>query len=240
MSQIVVPTDTPGLLGQPQARQARQPVVSDTAELSFVDVRVPVANTIGEIGRGFQQQMAQFQNERMIAAYMAVGGMQAALERTVAYVNERAGLRRSRCVANQHVQFALAELIAEVDVLRHYNYACAEAYLPRRGHHPVRHHRQAEDRPAEPPGGRHVPPVPRRHRLHGGDVDGALLPRLAPALHRRRRRRGHAAASSPSWKVLARSVDGSRAAGPSERTLGQGLQFVGPALGVAEGSERTL
>ena len=31
---------------------------SDTAELSFVDVRVPVANTIGEIGRGFQQQMA--------------------------------------------------------------------------------------------------------------------------------------------------------------------------------------
>ena len=31
---------------------------SDTAELSFVDVRVPVANTIGEIDRGFQQQMA--------------------------------------------------------------------------------------------------------------------------------------------------------------------------------------
>ena len=38
---------------------------SDTAELSFTDVRVPVANTIGEIGRGFQQQMVQFQAERL-------------------------------------------------------------------------------------------------------------------------------------------------------------------------------
>ena len=37
--------------------------------LNIVDCRVPVANTIGEVGAGFQQQMAQFQNERLIAAY---------------------------------------------------------------------------------------------------------------------------------------------------------------------------
>ena len=45
---------------------------SDTAELVFDDVRVPVSNTIGEVGRGFQQQMVQFLDERLIGAYMAV------------------------------------------------------------------------------------------------------------------------------------------------------------------------
>jgi citronellyl-CoA dehydrogenase len=126
MSQIVVPTDIPGFSVSRKLDKLGNRS-SDTAELSLVDVRVPVANTIGDIGRGFQQQMAQFQNERMIAAYMAVGGMQAALERTIAYVNERKVFGQP-LGTNQHVQFALAELVAEVDVARHYNHACAEAY----------------------------------------------------------------------------------------------------------------
>ena len=78
MSQIVFPTDTPGFSVSRKLRKLGNKS-SDTAELSFTDARVPVSNTIGEIGRGFQQQMTQFQNERMIAAYMAVGGMDRAL-----------------------------------------------------------------------------------------------------------------------------------------------------------------
>jgi citronellyl-CoA dehydrogenase len=101
---------------------------SDTAELSFVDVRVPIEHTIGEIDRGFQQQMAQFQNERLIAAYMATGNMVAALEKTVAYVGERRAFGRPLS-DNQWIQYSLAELVAEVDLLRHYNYACAEAIV---------------------------------------------------------------------------------------------------------------
>jgi citronellyl-CoA dehydrogenase len=126
MSQIVVPTATPGLTVSRKLDKLGNRS-SDTAELSLVDVRVPVANTIGEIGRGFQQQMAQFQNERMIAAYMAVGSMRSALDRTIAYVNDREVFGQP-LGANQHVQFQLAELAAEIDVARHYNYACAEAY----------------------------------------------------------------------------------------------------------------
>ena len=38
---------------------------SDTAEITMEDVRVPLDNLIGEEGKGFQQQMNQFQNERM-------------------------------------------------------------------------------------------------------------------------------------------------------------------------------
>ena len=127
MSQIVFPTDTPGFSVSRKLRKLGNRS-SDTAELSFVDARVPVSNTIGEIGRGFQQQMTQFQNERMIASYTAVGAMDGALRRTADYLRERQAFG-GPLLANQYLQFRLAELSAEVDLLRHYNYACAEAYL---------------------------------------------------------------------------------------------------------------
>src|SRR5262245_41392253 len=59
MSLIIVPTKPPGFSVSRKLDKLGNRS-SDTAELSFVDVRVPVANTVGEIGRGFQQQMAQF------------------------------------------------------------------------------------------------------------------------------------------------------------------------------------
>jgi len=127
LSQIVVPTDTPGLSVSRKLDKLGNRS-SDTAELSFVDVRVPVANTIGAIGRGFQQQMVQFQNERMIACYIAVGAMSRALERTAAYTHERKTFGR-QLIHHQYIQFTLAELHAELDLLRHYNYAAAEAYM---------------------------------------------------------------------------------------------------------------
>ncbi|MGW6137510.1 acyl-CoA dehydrogenase family protein [Streptomyces sp. NPDC055140] len=127
MSQIVVPTDTPGVTVSRKLDKLGNRS-SDTAELVFEDVRVPVSNTIGEVGRGFQQQMQQFQHERMIAAYMTVGSVGHALERTRDYLKQRTTFGKP-LIENQWIQFKLAELAAELDLLRHYNYACAEAYL---------------------------------------------------------------------------------------------------------------
>lgn len=127
MSQIVFPTATPGFSVSRKLDKLGNRS-SDTAELSFVDARVPVANTIGEVGRGFQQQMTQFQNERLIAAYIAVGAMERAIERTVEYLKERAAFGRP-LLANQYLQYRLAELTAEVDLLRQYNRTAAEAYV---------------------------------------------------------------------------------------------------------------
>jgi citronellyl-CoA dehydrogenase len=127
MSQIVFPTDGPGFS---VARKLDKLGMrsSDTAELSFTDARVPVANTIGQIGQGFQQQMRQFQNERMIAAYTAVGAMSEAVARTRAYLAQRQVFGRP-LLANQYLRYRLAELSAELDLLRHYNYSCADAYM---------------------------------------------------------------------------------------------------------------
>ena len=89
-------------------------------------MRVPVSNTIGEIGRGFQQQMVQFQAERLITLYRHVGSIGQALARTRAYLAERRAFG-APLLANQHLQFALAELSARHDMLRHYAYAAADA-----------------------------------------------------------------------------------------------------------------
>ena len=125
MSQIIVPTKTPGFSVSRKLNKLGNRS-SDTAELSFDTVRVPVSYTIGEVGRGFQQQMQQFQHERMIASYMAVGGMRYALDRTIAYLKERQAFGHPLS-ENQYIQYRLAELIAEVDILQHYNYTCAQA-----------------------------------------------------------------------------------------------------------------
>lgn len=125
MSQIIVPTDTPGFLVSRKLEKLGN-WSSDTAELAFEDIRVPVANTIGEIDRGFQQQMEQFQVERIIGAAMAVGASERALERTRDYLKVRYAFDRP-LLDNQYIQFSLAELAAELDIVRHYLYMSAEA-----------------------------------------------------------------------------------------------------------------
>ncbi|MFN0092489.1 MAG: acyl-CoA dehydrogenase family protein [Acidimicrobiales bacterium] len=127
MSQIVAPTATPGFTVSRKLDKLGMRA-SDTAELTLTDVRVPVGNVIGVEGRGFQQQMQQFQNERMIASYNAVGAIDDALARTRQYLKARKAFGKS-LLANQHLQYELADLAADADMLRQYNYACAAAYL---------------------------------------------------------------------------------------------------------------
>ena len=78
MSQIIVPTEAEGFSVSKKLDKLGMRA-SDTGLLSFDDCRVPVSNTIGEIGRGFQQQMSQFVVERMWAAYSCVGACELAL-----------------------------------------------------------------------------------------------------------------------------------------------------------------
>ena len=127
MSLIVVPTSVDGF-GVSRKLDKLGMWSSDTAELSFNDVRVPVSNTIGEIGRGFQQQMTQFQAERLITVYKQVGSIEQALNKTKAYLCERQAFGKP-LMANQHLQFVLAELSARHDMLKHYARASADAVL---------------------------------------------------------------------------------------------------------------
>ena len=124
---IVVPTDTPGFSVAKKLEKLGNHS-SDTAELVFDDVCVPVANRIGEEGWGFIYQMKQFQKERMIAALGAVAGAQAMLKRTIEYVKDRHVFGKP-LAAKQVVQFTLAELQTEIEMLRQFNYHCVRMYV---------------------------------------------------------------------------------------------------------------
>lgn len=127
MSLILVPTDTPGFsVGRKLKKMGNNS--SDTAELVMDDVRVPVRHTIGEEGRGFQMQMSQFQDERMWIVYMAVTGARRALDRTKEYLQMREAFGKP-LMANQYIQYTLAELVAEVDILHGFAHYAAEKYV---------------------------------------------------------------------------------------------------------------
>jgi citronellyl-CoA dehydrogenase len=127
MSLIVVPTQTEGFsVSRVLSKMGNHS--SDTAELALDNVRVPVANTIGTPGRGFQQQMEQFQKERLVASYQAAAQMDRALRRTIDYLRVRHAFGKP-LLSNQHLKYRLAELLAEVDLLRQYNYAAADKVI---------------------------------------------------------------------------------------------------------------
>ncbi|MEP6952682.1 MAG: acyl-CoA dehydrogenase family protein [Solirubrobacteraceae bacterium] len=67
---------------------------SDTATVAFDDVYVGEENLLGELHGGFKLVMANFQWERLLMALGAVGAMDVALERTLAYAKERQAFGR--------------------------------------------------------------------------------------------------------------------------------------------------
>ena len=126
MSQIIVPTDVDGFEVSRKLDKLGMKA-SDTGLLTFTDLRVPVSNTIGTEGMGFQQQMAQFVIERMWSSYGTASSCLLALERTRDYLAERVVFGKP-LLKNQYIQFKLAELAAEVDMLREYNHVIAERH----------------------------------------------------------------------------------------------------------------
>jgi len=99
----------------------------DTAELSFADVRVPVANLLGpNEGRGFKQLVANLPRERLSIALGAVAAARAALDWTLAYVKERKAFGQP-IGSFQNSRFVLAELATEVDIAQRYVDDCVRA-----------------------------------------------------------------------------------------------------------------
>jgi alkylation response protein AidB-like acyl-CoA dehydrogenase len=114
---ILVETDRPGfeaikIKGKMGIR------ASDTAELSFSEVRVPVKNLIGEVeGEGFRQVMHLFNLNRLLAAAQGIGAAQGAFEKAVKHITKR--IQFGKPIASfQGVQFMIAEMAAKIEVGR--------------------------------------------------------------------------------------------------------------------------
>ncbi len=97
----------------------------DTAELYFEDVRVPVANLLGEEGRGFYYLMRQLAQERLSVAVLAVAACETALEITLEYCKERTAFGQP-IGSFQNSRFKLAEMKTETEIARVYVDRCIE------------------------------------------------------------------------------------------------------------------
>ena len=101
---------------------------SDTAELSFADVRVPAANLIGEEGAGFLLIMRQFQSERLALATQAWATAQRCLDLTMQWVKDRETFGRS-LASRQVVRHKVAEMARQVWVAKTTTRAAYDAWL---------------------------------------------------------------------------------------------------------------
>ncbi len=98
----------------------------DTAELSFSDVRVPVANRLGDEGAGFGQLVAKLPQERLSIAVAGISAARAAFDETVRYVRERKAFGTS-IGSFQNSKFVLAEIATEIDVAQAFVDLCVRA-----------------------------------------------------------------------------------------------------------------
>lgn len=95
-----------------------------TSEVSFKNVRVPVANLLGQENSGFYHTMEFLDQTRIEVAAQGLGGAQAALDRAVAHLQERtqSGRRLAGYQINQH---KIAEMATKVEAARLITYRAA-------------------------------------------------------------------------------------------------------------------
>lgn len=125
-SLIVVPMDAKGITRQKIHKIGMN--ASDTAQLFFDDVRVPVGNIVGQEGMGFTMQMLQFQEERLYAAASSLKAFDKLIDLTIDYTSQRQTFGKP-VLDNQVVHFRLAELRTEVELLRALTWSAIEHYI---------------------------------------------------------------------------------------------------------------
>ena len=122
-SLILVEADRPGITRN-KIRGKMGIRASDTAEINFDNVRVPVENLIGKEGEGFYEVMHFFDVTRTFVGAQGVGCAQGALDLAMAYVKERKAFG-APLAHFQATQFKIAEMATRVELARNAVYKAA-------------------------------------------------------------------------------------------------------------------
>ena len=127
ISLLVIDKGLPGFtVSQPLDKMGWR--CSDTAELSFDEVRVPVSNLVGEEGGGFVLIMRQFQSERLAMATQAWAMAQRCLDVTMQWIKDRETFGRP-LNSRQVVRHRVAEMARQVWVAKTVTRAAYEAWM---------------------------------------------------------------------------------------------------------------
>ncbi|MFD3992807.1 acyl-CoA dehydrogenase family protein [Streptomyces sp. NPDC058583] len=116
ISSIIVPSGTPGFtVAAPYSKVGWN--ASDTHELSFKDVRVPLANLVGEEGRGYAQFLRILDEGRIAIAALGTGLAQGCVDESLGYARTRQAFGRP-IGANQVIQFKIADMETRTHMAR--------------------------------------------------------------------------------------------------------------------------
>ena len=125
ISLIVVDQGTPGFTTNKLKKMGWKS--SDTAEMFFDNVKVPVSQLVGNEGQGFFYIMESFQLERLIAGILAVAGCERAIETTLKYMHERAAFGKP-ISKYQTLRHTMSNLITEVEITKRFVYYCCDLF----------------------------------------------------------------------------------------------------------------
>ena len=116
ISAFIVPTDSPGyVVTRVESKLGQR--ASDTCQIALEDVRVPLANRLGQEGEGYRIALSNLQGGRIGIASQAVGIGRAACEVAMAYARGRQVFGRP-IIEHQAVGFRLAAMLTRIESAR--------------------------------------------------------------------------------------------------------------------------
>ena len=123
ISCLVIERDMPGVsFGAPERKLGWN--ASPTAQVILDNVRVPVANRVGDEGEGFRFAMAGLDGGRLNIGACSLGGAQRCLDEAIAYVKTRQQVGRT-IAEFQNTQFQLADMATDLEAARALLYLAA-------------------------------------------------------------------------------------------------------------------
>ncbi|MBN2223780.1 MAG: acyl-CoA dehydrogenase family protein [Deltaproteobacteria bacterium] len=125
VSLIVIEKNTPGITSRKLEKIGGHS--SDTAEIFFEDVKVPVGNLLGGEGQGFYAIMKNFSLERLVICVLCVSIAEAILDKTIEYAQSRVAFGKP-IAKHQVIKHKLVDMATEIELNRALTYQCARNY----------------------------------------------------------------------------------------------------------------
>lgn len=123
ISIFLIDRDTPGVSATKLDKLGWR--ASDTAEIAFDNVKIPLKNLMGEENKGFPYIMQHFDLERLVMGINAHARAEYAIEYTLNYMKERIAFGKS-LDKFQVLRHKLVDLSAELEICKSYNYSVAD------------------------------------------------------------------------------------------------------------------
>jgi butyryl-CoA dehydrogenase len=113
ISAFIVETAWPGYrVGRVERKMGQN--ASDTCEIHFENLEIPVENRLGEEGEGYRIALANLEGGRIGIAAQSVGMARAAYELALVYAKEREAFGKP-IIGHQAVAFRLAEMVTKIE-----------------------------------------------------------------------------------------------------------------------------